>query len=166
MKKQLVGLGLATMMVCSAGTSALAATPAAPAKQTVQKLTPAQQIKNITDYALKLKGTPYKAGGTTVKGFDASGYVQHVFGKHGVKLPRSSADMYKAGTAVAKDKLNKGDLVFYNTTGKKGNHISFVAIYLGKNQMIGVSSKNGVAVIDMENSYWKTKFVGAKRVVK
>ncbi|WP_053104072.1 C40 family peptidase [Bacillus sp. FJAT-27231] len=166
MKKKLMGLGLATMMVCSAGTSVFAEAPAAPVKQTTPQLTPEQQIKNITDYALKLKGVPFKVGGTTIKGFDASGYVQHVFGKHGVKLPRNSAEIYKNGVPVAKDKLKKGDLVFYNTTGKKGNTVSFVAIYLDKTQMIGVSTKSGVTIIDMNNNYWKTKFVGAKRIVK
>ncbi|OCA87079.1 C40 family peptidase [Pseudobacillus wudalianchiensis] len=166
MKKKLMGLGLAAMMVCSAGTSVLAKAPAAPVKQTAPQLTPEQQIKNITDYALKLKGVPFKVGGTTIKGFDASGYVQHVFGKYGVKLPRNSAEIYKKGVPVAKDKLKKGDLVFYNTTGKKGNTVSFVAIYLDKNQMIGVSTKSGVTIIDMNNNYWKTKFVGAKRIVK
>lgn len=166
MKKKIVGFGLATMMVCSAGTSVFASSPAAPSQQTAQKLTPQQQVKNITDYALKLKGVPFKAGGTTIKGFDSSGYVQHVYGKYGVKLPRNSAEIYKKGSPVAKDQLKKGDLVFYNTTGKKGNTISFVAIYLDKGQMIGVSTKNGVSIIDMNNSYWKTKYVGAKRIIK
>ncbi|WP_100403439.1 C40 family peptidase [Bacillus sp. FJAT-42315] len=164
MKKKFFAFGLATAMVFSAGTSVLGAAPAT--KVPVQQITKEQQIKNIVAYAKKLKGTPYKQGGTTTKGFDASGYVHHVFTKNKVKLARNSADIQKQGTNVELKKLKEGDLVFYNTTGKPSKKASFVGIYIGKNQFMGVTTKNGVSVIDMNNKYWKSKYLGAKRIIK
>ncbi|MGM7636777.1 C40 family peptidase [Bacillus sp. Hm123] len=164
MKKKFFAFGLATALIFSSGTSVLGATPTT--KAPAQQITKEQQTKNIIAYAKKLKGTPYKQGGTTTKGFDASGYVQHVFAKNKVKLARSSAAMQKQGTNVALRKLKQGDLVFYNTTGKPSKKASFVGIYIGKNQFMGVSTKHGVTIIDMNNKYWKSKYLGAKRIIK
>lgn len=114
-------------------------------------------------YSKKLTNSPYKGGGTTPKGFDASGFTHYVFSKIVAKklLPRTSADQYKTGTSVAKNKLKARDLVFYKTDGKK---VSFVAIYIGNNKFIGAASK-GVKTQDMNLDYWKKRYVGAKRVV-
>ena len=120
-----------------------------------------QQANQVIAYAKSLEGIPYKSGGTTQKGFDASGYVQHVYQKFGVLLPRTSKDMFKAGTAIANPE--PGDLVFYDTSNKTKKEANFVGIYLGKQQFIAVTTKNGVAIQSMDNSYWKTKYMGAQK---
>lgn len=117
----------------------------------------------VVSYALTLKGSPFKYGGTTPKGFDASGYTQYVYAKSvKVKLPRTSVDQYKVEKSVQATQLKKGDLVFYKTYGKT---VSFVGIYIGKDQFIGTTS-SGVKVQSMKTSYWKSKYVGAKRIVQ
>lgn len=114
-------------------------------------------------YAQKLNGTPFQLGGTTPKGFDASGFTQYVF-KNSVKvtLPRTSAEQYKQGTTIKANALLPGDLVFYKTNGKT---VSFVGIYIGNDQFIGATSK-GVRVQSMKLDYWKKIYVEAKRIVK
>lgn len=121
----------------------------------------AQQEDKVVSYAKSLKGAPYKAGGTTKKGFDASGYVQHVYQKFEVKLPRTSKDMFKTGQTAKT--LAPGDLVFYDTTNKKKKEVNYVGIYIGNQQFISVTSKKGVSIQNMKDAYWKTKYMGAKK---
>lgn len=117
---------------------------------------------DIAAYAMKFKGTPYKFGGTTPSGFDCSGYIRYVFNHFGISLPRTSAEQYNAGSSVSKGNLQKGDLVFFANTYKKG--ISHTGIYLGDGNVISAES-GGVKVSNINtNPYWGPKYAGAKRL--
>ncbi|MGV3240836.1 C40 family peptidase, partial [Streptococcus hyovaginalis] len=106
-------------------------------------------------------GSPYKYGGTSPKGCDCSGFVGSRYTKVGKSLPRTTADMSKKGKKVKKSNLKKGDLIFFKTYKKGASH---VGIYIGSNQFIHSSSSKGVKVDKLSNSYWKTKYYGAKRI--
>ncbi|MFE4143829.1 C40 family peptidase [Peribacillus sp. YIM B13472] len=119
----------------------------------------------VAALAKKQVGSKYKYGGTTPKGFDASGLTQYVYKNAAteMKIPRTSAEQYKTGKAVKQKDLKAGDLVFY-ATGKKGQ-VSFVGIYYGNGTFVGTTTK-GVKVVKMSDNYWKEKYIGAKRVIK
>lgn len=121
--------------------------------------------EEVSSVANRYVNTPYKSGGTTPKGFDASGFTQYVYKKAATKLsiPRTSASQYKVGKAVKQNELKQGDLVFY-ATGKKGV-VSFVGIYNGNGTFIGATSK-GVKVVKLNEKYWKDRYIGAKRIIK
>lgn len=105
---------------------------------------------------------PYKASGTSTRGFDCSGFTQYVFQKLGVDIPHSSAAQYNLGKSVAKNQLRPGDLVFFNTNG---HSVSHVGIYIGNNTF--VHSESGVGVVKTklnEPFYWAKRYVGAKRI--
>lgn len=112
--------------------------------------------------AQKVIGTPYRAGGTTPKGFDCSGFVSYTYKKLGISLPRSSGAMYGVGKPVSLKQLAPGDLLFFKTSKHKG--ISHVSIYIGNGRMIHATSSKGVKIDSIHQSYWKQRFVGAKRL--
>ena len=93
-------------------------------------------------------GVPYRYGGTSPRtGFDCSGFVQYVFAKHDVMLPRTSRQQARVGTAlpVNVDALAPGDLVMF---AEDGGRISHVAIYVGNDRIIHSSSSGGGVRLD------------------
>src|SRR5918992_2144956 len=59
-------------------------------------------------------GTRYSYGGDTpAEGFDCSGFVQYIFGRHGVSLPRTSRQQASAGRPLPDGvgSLQPGDLM-------------------------------------------------------
>lgn len=107
-------------------------------------------------------GVKYVYGGTTPSGFDCSGFVQYVFAKNGVSLPRVSRDQYHVGTSVSFSNLKAGDLVFFSLA--KNGVVDHMGIYVGNGQFINASSSKGVTIYTL-GTYWKSAFVGAKRVL-
>ncbi|MFJ8259783.1 C40 family peptidase [Peribacillus asahii] len=105
-------------------------------------------------------GVKYKWGGISPSGFDCSGLVKYAYGKQGKTLPRTAAEMYKKGKKVSA--LKKGDLMFF--APNKASRPTHVAIYVGDNQFIHSSSSKGVSYAKTSNSYWKPKYIGAKRI--
>ena len=103
----------------------------------------------LVETALPFVGTPYVFGGTSpVTGFDCSGFVQYVFGKWGVRLPRTAEQQFQAGEPVGFLELQPGDLIFRANTYKHG--ISHVGIYIGNGKWVHAASrKQGVIVSDV-----------------
>ncbi len=117
---------------------------------------------HILDTARQYLGVPYLWGGSTPSGFDCSGFVQYVFAQHGISLPRTSAQQYGVGTAVSREDLQKGDLVFFNTSGSGVSHLG---IYIGDGQFIHASTSKGVMISSLDNTYWAPRYLGARRVL-
>ncbi len=117
--------------------------------------------RNLTRDALRFLGTPYVFGGTGASGFDCSGYVQHVFAMLGVSIPRTADAQYFAGKGV-KGHIKAGDLVFFQTYEPGPSH---VGIYIGNGKFVHASSSRGVMVSSLSDSYWSTRYLGAKRLL-
>lgn len=117
----------------------------------------------IVESALGYLGTPYRNGGTDPGGFDCSGFVQFVFARHGVVLPRSVAEMSRVGAEIETGEIRPADLLFFSTTGPGATH---VAIALGDGRFVHAPSQRGsVRVEGFGGSYWPPRFVGARRVI-
>lgn len=124
----------------------------------------AQHNHSFANTALDYLGIKYKFGGSAPSsGFDCSGLVSYVAEKSlGLKLPRRSAEIARLGQSVKPNELEKGDLVFFNTSGKRNSH---VGIYLGDNKFVHAPSSGSVVrVEDMTIKYWKKRYNGARRL--
>ena len=116
--------------------------------------------QRLTSDALRFLGVPYVFGGTSTSGFDCSGFVQHVFAMLGIGLPRTADAQYDFGRP-ALGGPRAGDLVFFDTYGG----VSHVGIYLGQGRFVHASSSHGVMVSHLSDSYWASRYVGAKRLI-
>lgn len=117
----------------------------------------------LIEYALSLQGIPYRYGKESPEeGFDCSGFVQHVYGKHGIHLPRTVKEMAAVLPPVPNYDLRSGDLVFFNTSGKTYSH---VGIFIQDDKFIHAPSRRTghVLVSSMNNSYWHKRFSGVRR---
>lgn len=87
---------------------------------------------SIIDYACSFIGKPYVWGGTDPNtGADCSGFIQYVYRKFGISLPRSSYDQRNAGKEVSYSNAQPGDIICYS---------GHVAIYMGGGQIVHASN--------------------------
>ena len=112
---------------------------------------------------IKYLEAPYKYGGNTQKGMDCSAFTLQVYQNSlSVEIPRSAREQYSEGEKISKEELKFGDLVFFNTTRR--SFPGHVGIYLGENQFAHASRSLGVTVSSLEDTYYKKRFVGARRI--
>jgi len=101
--------------------------------------------KAVLEYARDAVGTPYVWGGTNLQsGVDCSGFVQSVFAKVGIQLPRISYQQANAGSRIGFKGLRPGDLVAWDNSSRN-NGADHIAIYLG-NGMIIEAPRPGLSV--------------------
>lgn len=118
--------------------------------------------ENIIASALLWQGVTYRLGGTTRSGIDCSALVQLVFRENGIQLTRGSYEQFREGVGIPKSKLERGDLVFFNTNG---SHASHVGIYMGDSQFIS-ATKNGVEIQSLDMPYWAGTYHASRRVIQ
>ena len=155
MFKRLSFLVLASMVLCMMI-----------APETVEAYS-ASKANAIIRTANKYLGTPYKFGAEYSRNhryFDCSSFVQYVYGKHGIDLPRTSRAQAKTGEPVSMRNLKKGDLVFFKASKNASNRITHVAIYAGNNKLLHTYGEGGVKYTTF-TQYWKNRYVKARRVL-
>lgn len=118
---------------------------------------------SVVEYALSHLGARYRYGGMSSRGgFDCSGFVAYIYKKYGVNLPHSSSAQFRMGKPVSRKELQPGDLVFFNTRGRRASH---VGIYIGNGKFIHSSSARGRVRIDtLDSGYYKERFLGGRRL--
>ena len=116
-----------------------------------------RERQNVVEIARKHLGAPYRWGGSSPEGFDCSGFVQYVYAQVGVSLPHNAAKQYILGVAVSRDRLQPGDLVFFDGLRHNG-------IYVGNGRFIHArSSGKRVTISTLDESWYAERWVGARR---
>ncbi|TCR08315.1 lipoprotein Spr [Sphingobacterium sp. JUb78] len=104
-------------------------------------------------------GIPHRMGGATKRGVDCSGFVNILYLKvYKENLPRSSRDMDGAIKSKRNSQLKEGDLVFFSFGGRNVDH---VGVYLHNNKFVHVSTKKGVIISDLKDSWYAKYFTNA-----
>lgn len=112
--------------------------------------------------ALQLQGHRYVLGGESPQeGFDCSGLVYYVYGKHGLKLPRDTWSQANQLPPVQNERRQPGDLLFFNTAHQD----SHVGIYIGDDHFVHAPSQHTgrVMVSSLQHPYWRLRFNAVRR---
>lgn len=113
------------------------------------------------DIAAHMVGTRYHYGGNRPsKGFDCSGLVEYSYLRAGLKVPRTTQMQRRHSRAVSLKNIKKGDLIFFNQSGKRSSH---VGIYLGNKRFVHAPSPGKSVRIDEISTYWARHFASARR---
>lgn len=114
----------------------------------------------VANYAYNFLGRPYVYGANGPNAFDCSGFTSYVYRHFGVSLPRTASSQFSAGSAVSRNNLAPGDLVFFNTVGYLGH----VGLYIGGGDFIHAASSGRVKISSLSEGYYRTRYAGARRV--
>ncbi|PJO42278.1 C40 family peptidase [Lysinibacillus xylanilyticus] len=99
--------------------------------------------------------------------FSCASFIMYIFEKNGIDIGTYNEDyMLQQGTAVSRNQLQKGDLLFFKSK-KTGTDPDHVGMYIGDNKMIHMAdSKQNIIISDLNGkAYYKDNYVGARRVL-
>lgn len=124
-------------------------------KEEEKKKEIAEKGKKVVAFAKQFLGNPYVWGGTSLtEGADCSGFVQSVYKKFGIELPRTTWDMESVGIEVTYDEILPGDLLLYD---------GHVGIYMEEDQIINaIDEENGIGI----SSALFTDIITIRRVIE
>ena len=123
--------------------------------------------EEILQTAKKFLGVKYIWAANGPSAFDCSGFTRYVFKKNGISLPRYSGRQANIGKKIKFSELQKGDLVFFDTTKKFTKKVNHVGIFIGNNKFIHASSGGHKVMITSfsKKKFYKNKFLYARRVI-
>jgi cell wall-associated NlpC family hydrolase len=123
-----------------------------------------QKIESIPLYVLidEWYGTTYKYGSCDKNGIDCSNFAAVIYQEiYKKSLKGSSASIFNQCTAVSKNELQEGDLVFFKI---EKNTISHIGVYLQNNKFVHATTKKGVMIDDLDEAYYAKSFFKGGRI--
>jgi cell wall-associated NlpC family hydrolase len=125
-------------------------------------------VQDMLAFGHKFIGTPYRWGGNSLtRGIDCSAFVQQIFKRIGVSLPRTAAEQARVGQKISDVRqLRPGDRLYFwdKKRGKIGHTGVFMGFFEGKGWFIHSSTNNrGVDIDDILAANWQRIYTHAMR---
>ncbi len=121
-----------------------------------------EHLQNLKLYYFinKWYGVVYRGARNEIDGTDCSGFVNILFKEvYGKKLDREANLIFKNNCqSKTTNNLREGDLLFFKT---QHDYIDHVGVYLHNNHFIHASSRLGVVIDDLNETYYKKSFFKA-----
>lgn len=120
-------------------------------------------VDDILAIARAQLGKPYVFGAAGPNNFDCSGLVMYAYNKAaGISLPHHAADQAKMGTAVSKDQIAPGDLVFSDWGSGPNSH---VGIAVSPTQIIDAPHTGALVRYDTLSTSYRQHITAVRRFV-
>jgi len=122
-------------------------------------------IPESIELAKHFLGIPYLWGGTSSFGFDCSGFTQMLVRARGITMPRDADQQaaWNGVTAVKRDDLQPGDLLFFGSSAKDITH---TGMFIGNGQFIHDTTHEHpmVQIGKLDDEPWTKLLVACRRV--
>ena len=135
-------------------------------------MTVSELADRIIEEARQHLGKPYRHAGNGPKVFDCTGFTKYVYDKFGYKLGRTVPAQAKDGREVLGNlsDLQKGDILIFGSrpnTRRMGHAGIFIGMdSTGTNfSFIHAAVKGGIQVSNLKETYYKQRFLGARRIL-
>lgn len=107
------------------------------------------KVEIVISFALAQVGKRYVFGAAGPNTFDCSGLIKAAFATIGLTLYHFTGEMMKYGQRVARNALQRGDIVFPSS--------GHVGLYLGNGQFLHASSGRGRVVVDSSFGFYMAR---------
>ena len=126
------------------------------------------KIDSVIDFGKTLLGKPYRHVVKSGEILDCSGFINHIYKKFKISLPRTSSLIAKTSKKISFSEIKKGDLMFFKGRNIRSNsvgHISIVTSVDGDIIEMMHSCNRGV-IIEKYNSnkYYTSRYLYAGRL--
>jgi len=129
--------------------------------------------ENLVATAESFMGIPYLWGGTSLKGFDCSGFVKTVYFLNGIILSRDASQQFQSGIRIRRaafpDSLRNGDLLFFGSARNGRPRPTHVGIYIGDTEFIHASGMVKINSLDSTRAnfsrFRRDSFLGVRRII-
>jgi cell wall-associated NlpC family hydrolase len=133
--------------------------PDPPPQKVSAAVAEARDEAKVVRYARRLVGVPYSFGGSSPSsGFDCSGFTSFVYAHFGIVLPHYSVAQFSLGRRVSRERLQPGDLVFFDGLGHVG-------LYIGHEQFIHAPHSGTSVTVESMDGWYASRYDGARRVL-
>ena len=141
---------------------ALLCLAAGPAPAAAKSIAEAREI--VVGETMRYLNVPYLGGGMHPDtGIDCSAFVQLVYHKADLSVPRVARDQYSASYHLAPEAVLPGDLLFFSMKNPGGLRADHVGIYVGKGFFVHASVTNGIHIDSVTNQYYYQRLISARK---